>query len=156
MSVVVTSWLRDPSEGFVPFGSVPPPRCEYIEGAIILEVEGVEVLSLELWDDMDWLWPFVVQALDDCRRLGEGERDFPDQPLLFRAEALGGSGWVRLSVKGGEIYMSAIGSGCEIYQAVAEGALAFYGHLRTHCPSDPVSREIIATAASWLDEGCPS
>jgi len=154
MSVVVTSWLGDPSEGFAPFGSTRPARCEYIDGAIVLEVAGVEVLSLEMWDDIDWLWPFVVQALDECKRLGVGERYFPSQPLLFRAEWLGSPGLVRISVAGGEIRNSVVGSGQEIYRAVGEAALDFYTHLRAHCSSDPADDEIVSIAASWLGEEC--
>lgn len=156
MSVVVTSWLRDPHGAFVPLGSAQPASCAYISGSIVLEVGGVEVLSLELWDDIDWLWPFVVQAFDDCRTLGAGERYFPSQPLLFRAESLGKSGLIRVSVSGGEIHNSAVGPGGEIFQAVGEAVLAFYGHLRDCCPPDVASQEIIDTAASWLDRGCTS
>ncbi len=137
----------------MPFGSTQPSSCEYVDGAIVLEVAGIAVLSLELWDDIDWLWPFVVQAFDDCRRLGAGERYFPSQPLLFSVNALGRSGLIRISVSGGEIQNSAIGPAHEIYRAVAGAALAFYEHLRGYCPADPAAERAISTAASWLGEG---
>lgn len=55
-------------------------------GAISLTVDGVELLGPELWDDVNWLWPFVILALDECRRSGAGQRYFPDQPIEFFRE----------------------------------------------------------------------
>ncbi|WP_139346825.1 hypothetical protein [Sinomonas mesophila] len=62
---------------------------EYVPGAISLTIDGIEILGVDLWDDVNWLWPFIVQALDDCRRTGFGSRGFPDQPISFRVKAAG-------------------------------------------------------------------
>ena len=68
--VEVRSFFRRSDGSFVPFGEMAGPveDCRYVPGAIELWIGGVEVLSLELWDDINWLWPFVVQPLDECRR----------------------------------------------------------------------------------------
>ncbi|MFI6680468.1 hypothetical protein [Kribbella sp. NPDC050470] len=56
----------------------------YVPGAASLVIDGVEVLGIDLWDDVNWLWPFIVQALDDCRRAGAGRRGGNDDAGLGR------------------------------------------------------------------------
>lgn len=154
MSLVeIRSYLRVGDGQFVPMeeAEVFDGDCRWVPGAIVFTIDGVEVLSFELWDDINWLWPFIVQALDDCRREGRGERYFPDQPLLFRAEMLGSSGQMRLSVTGGGVETMAVGPAEEIYEAVAHAALCFFPALYRLCPSEWLadSREI-AIVNSWI------
>ncbi len=155
MSLVeVRSYLRSGDGRFLPLDEVDSfdGDCRWVSGAIVLSIGGVEVLSLELWDDVNWLWPYVVQALDECRRAGQGERFFPDQPLRFRAESLGSSGQVLLSVTGGSIANKAVGPADEIYKAVAQAALAFFAALHRLCPPEgPADLQVVKTVESWID-----
>lgn len=84
MSVDVNTFLRTPS-GPIPIAEVQryDGQVNYVEGSIVLDVDGCELLSHDLWDDVNWLWPFVVQAVDEALRTGFGEFYFPDQPILF-------------------------------------------------------------------------
>lgn len=154
MSVVeVRSHLRREDGTFVPFHDLSSfaGDCHYVPGAIELTVGGVEVLSLALWDDINWLWPYVVQALDECRRTGQGERFFPDQPLKFRAESLGASGQLLLSVTGGSINNRAVGPADDIYEEVAREVTRFFASLRRLCPPmSPADDQVVETARSWV------
>lgn len=150
----VRSYLRVNDGKFVPFEDVEAfsGDCRWVPGAIVFRIGDTEVLSLELWDDINWLWPYVVQALDDCRRVGEGERFFPSQPLRFRAESLGGSGQIRLSVTGGSIENRAVGLADEIYGSVAQAVLVFFEALHRLCPpADPADARIIDTVEDWIE-----
>ncbi len=154
MSVIdIRSYLRVGDGQFVPMeeAEVFDGDCRWVPGAIVFTIDGVEVLSFELWDDINWLWPFIVRDLDECRRTGRREGYFPDQPLLFRAEMLGSSGQMRLSVTGGGVNTMAVGPAEEIYEAVAHAALSFFPALHRLCPSEaPADPRVIEIVKSWI------
>ena len=154
--VEIRSYLRVGDGQFVPMEEAEffEGDCTWVPGTIVFAIDGVEVLSFELWDDINHLWPYVVRALEDCRREGQGERYFPDQPLLFRAEMLGSSGQMRLSVTGGGVKTMAVGPAEEIYEAVAHAALSFFPALHRLCPPEgPADDQIIAIVKSWIGTG---
>ncbi|GAB3550006.1 hypothetical protein GCM10027444_18530 [Actinopolyspora lacussalsi] len=61
-------------------------RGEYVEGAIVLTVWGVEVLDTTLWDDVDYLWRYLADMVEDLVDGKDCGTYFPDQPveLSFR------------------------------------------------------------------------
>ncbi|GAB3170614.1 hypothetical protein GCM10027059_37340 [Myceligenerans halotolerans] len=126
--------------------------CEYVPGAISLTVDGVELLGTELWDDVNWLWPFVVQAVRECRDSGSGTRHFPDQPITFKVEKAQWGGNVMLTVTTADrsIHRTAIAPEGEVYETVARAGAEFFKHLRRLCGSDAVSEEEEAATISWL------
>lgn len=67
-------------------GTVSDPM--YVEGAIYLKVDEKEVLTLDLWDDVNWLWGYIVTGLEDLIEQSEWTTGFPDQPidLTFRID----------------------------------------------------------------------
>jgi hypothetical protein len=134
-SISIESFVRLGDGEFTPIREVRPfaGDCAYVPGAIVLSVDGVAVLSLDLWDDINWLWPYVVQALDDCRRTGTGERYFPDQPILFRAKTAGSRGEVLLSVTGESLTRKVVVPAHELFPAVAEAGLDFFTELDRLC-----------------------
>ena len=62
--VIVKSFLRDAEGSFEGVSSVSgfSGDCRYVSGAISFKVDGAELLGPELWDDVNWLWPLVVQV----------------------------------------------------------------------------------------------
>lgn len=130
--------------------------CEYLPGAISLAVDGVELFGPELWDDVNWLWPYVVQALHECRESGVGRRHFPDQPITFLAEKAQWSGNVLLTVTTSDrsIHRSVVAPEGELYEVVARAGVEFFRHLRRLCGSDAMGAEEEAIVMSWL--GGPS
>jgi hypothetical protein len=86
----VQSYLKINNE-FIPIanfnGRVPDP--EYIEGAIKLEVNGVKILTLEMWDNINWLWSYIAQCLKELTTQQNTSTFFPDQPikLIFSVDS---------------------------------------------------------------------
>jgi hypothetical protein len=61
---------------------------DYIEGAIVLSVNNVSILSLETWDYVDQMWGYVVNGLE-CIISGQNYFTyFPDQPIGLSFEIL--------------------------------------------------------------------
>jgi len=60
------------------------PDWDYIDGAIRLEINGQEIISLEMWDLIDQLWSYLINGIIEIE---EGKKEFsatfPDQPLPF-------------------------------------------------------------------------
>lgn len=102
--IEVRTFLRQPDGTALPLDDVDRierKACAYLQGSIALSVDGVEVMTPSLWDDVNWLWPSVIGAFDDCRRIGAGQIMFPSQPIRFEVEEL--RTWkpiLRVSVKG--------------------------------------------------------
>lgn len=78
-------------EQFVPIeqftGQVPDPN--YVDGAIELNVNGVDVLTKDFYDYVDQLWSYIAQGLVEVAKTGTWKTYFPDQPteLSFRADS---------------------------------------------------------------------
>lgn len=79
--------------------------CQYVQGAISLAIDRAELLGFELWDDVKWLWPFIVQAIEECRRNGTGRRGFPDQPISIEVARVWGDN-LRVAVTDGDTILN--------------------------------------------------
>jgi len=85
--IKVDTYIKDDNK-FVPIeqytGTVPDPM--YVEGAIYLKINEREILTLDLWDDVNWLWGYIVTGFEDLSEQSEWTTSFPDQPidLTFR------------------------------------------------------------------------
>jgi hypothetical protein len=77
-------------EEFVPLGEVreSPPDPDYIEGAIVWEIDHQSLLTSRHWDLVDQLWAYIADGVDKLRHGLEFETYFPDQPLLLRFKRL--------------------------------------------------------------------
>jgi hypothetical protein len=149
--VRIETFLRIADGTFVPIGEVDvyagDPR--HMEGAIVMTLDGREVLSLELWDDVDMLWPFVVQALDECLTWGLGERFFPDQPIRFQVERMSDD-QLSVSVSGGRTDNLGTAQRSEFVNAIASAAAEFFRHLERLIPgSDVIVEPEMARIRSW-------
>lgn len=56
----------------------------YIEGGVILNVNGVELINLEMWDYIDQLWAYISTGLNLAAEDKEFETNFPDQPIKMK------------------------------------------------------------------------
>ncbi|WOZ77715.1 hypothetical protein [Kosakonia sacchari] len=56
----------------------------YIEGGLILNVNGVELINLEMWDYIDQLWAYISTGLNLAAEDKEFETNFPDQPIKMK------------------------------------------------------------------------
>lgn len=149
--VQVQSYVRI-GEVFQPVNEVERYEgdCRYVPGAIGLVIDGVDVLGVDLWDDVNWLWPFIVQALDDCRRTGSGKRGFPDQPISFRAETAWAGNTLVSVTDGASINRTAVAPDDELYEAVALAGVEFFAELHRLCPDADMGDEEREILESWL------
>ncbi|WP_166882190.1 hypothetical protein [Massilia mucilaginosa] len=89
--------------GFVPLedwqGKVAD--SDYVAGALILSLDGNIILDESLCDDINWLWPLIVNGLPDLLDGKDTETGFPDQPITFSVKHVDRE-WLRLHVFCGE------------------------------------------------------
>lgn len=123
----------------------------YVPGAVSLVVDEVELMGIELWDDINWLWPFIVQAVDDYRKTGTGKRGFPDQPISFKVEAAW-PGHALVSVVSDSFEHKAVVPEDELYSAVAHAGLTFFTELQRICSEYEGDDAEIGVLRSWLDD----
>lgn len=125
----------------------------YVEGAISLTIDDTEVFGLDLWDDVNWLWPLVIQAFEDCRNSGLGKRWFPDQPLSIVVEEIWG-GKTRIKVADGTpSRRSAVAPSAELYTAVGRAANEFFSKLQRLVPGTYYGSYETSIIGRWNESG---
>lgn len=123
----------------------------YVPGAVSLVVDDVELMGAELWDDINWLWPLMVQAVDDYRRTRTGKRGFPDQPISFKVEAAW-PGHALVSVVSDSFEHKAVVPEEAFYEEVARAGLTFFAELQRICPEYDGDDAEIDVLRAWLGE----
>lgn len=89
--VTCRSYLKV-GDGFVPvraFTGALPDRA-YVYGAIELEIGRKTIFDTALWDLVDQLWAYLVNAMEDLARGSPCRFWFPDQPLEVEFDILKG------------------------------------------------------------------
>ncbi|ACX86902.1 hypothetical protein [Pectobacterium parmentieri] len=57
-------------------------KCSgYIDGAMSLTINYVEIINISMWDYIDQLWIYILNALFDLANGHDVEFYFPDQPI---------------------------------------------------------------------------
>ncbi|NHZ60839.1 hypothetical protein [Massilia genomosp. 1] len=69
----------------------------YVAGALILTLDGTIILDASVWDDINWLWPLIVNGLPDLLDGKDTATGFPDQPITFSVTHVDRE-WLRLHV----------------------------------------------------------
>lgn len=79
----ITSFLRLPNGNFVKVKECKtrPIDPDYVEGAIEISVDGVEVVGKREWDYVDQLWAYIVDMMDSLRSSEVASTYYPDQPI---------------------------------------------------------------------------
>ena len=152
MPVDIKTLLGNPRTGFTPIEDVARFEGDpnYVEGALCMDIDGIPLITAEYWDDVNWLWPFVVEASQACEETGHGETLFPDQGIEFRLDRLGDSGRVRASLTSSNDSRAAVMMASEFYPALAHAGLHFFGHLERLVPAAAdVDGEQIAALRRW-------
>ena len=75
--------------------------ADYVAGALIVTLDGTVILDESLWDDINWLWPLIVNGLPDLLDGKDVMTRFPDQPISFSVTHVDRE-WLRLQVCCGE------------------------------------------------------
>lgn len=134
MMIRIETYLRMEDGSFTPLErcALRPPDIDYIEGAIEIEIGGVEIVGRSEWDYVDQLWSYIA---DMTARLGsesEVSTYYPDQPvsLIFHATA----NWVVVTSRiGSETRSAGIGRS-ELIRALGEAGGRFFGNLSQLAP----------------------
>lgn len=86
-------------QGFVPIEDWQGQLAdaEYVAGALIFTLDGTVILDESLWDDINWLWPLIVNGLPDLLDGKDAVTQFPDQPISFSVTHVDRE-WLRLHV----------------------------------------------------------
>lgn len=80
---IVNSFLRTPNGEFVQVESCTncPTDPDYVEGAIEIIVDGVEIVGRREWDYIDQLWSYIADMVEALRSHGTASTYYPDQPI---------------------------------------------------------------------------
>jgi hypothetical protein len=76
-------------------GKIEDP--DYIEGALIITLDGRAILNESLWDDVNWIWPYIANGLIDIADGKDFQTNFPDQPVTFSIKHMAND-WLLLHV----------------------------------------------------------
>lgn len=128
-----------PVESFT--GRVPDPH--YIEGAIQLEINGVMVLTLELYDYVDQLWSYVANGLIKLTTQQSWKTYFPDQPieLSFRTDERRQRVTVEATPSKGRVTASA--SYDEFMTVMSEAGQQFFRRMIELVPENRTANELV-------------
>ncbi|MCJ8273110.1 MAG: hypothetical protein MJK04_27380 [Psychrosphaera sp.] len=79
----VNTYLKTADNRFVPYKDFTGKLkdLDYIEGAMELELNGVLLIDVSMWDYIDELWAYICKGLGLVKRGMEFSTYFPDQPI---------------------------------------------------------------------------
>ena len=70
---------------------------QYLEGALELTVNGVPLLTSAMWDYIDELWAYIINALEGLTSKEKAHTYFPDQAIKLELKRLR-AGMMKISV----------------------------------------------------------
>jgi hypothetical protein len=139
--IEVRTFLRNPDGTFgqLSESSAPPKDPWYVEGAIELVVDGVEVCGQAQWDLVDQLWAYICTMLEEFRTQDRVSTNFPDMPVELVFERLP-AGRVLVTCAGSEVRRAATGEG-EFVRALSSAARSALEQLSALLPSNSAGYE---------------
>ncbi|SDI44422.1 hypothetical protein SAMN05421505_15220 [Sinosporangium album] len=132
--VEIETFLRRPDGTFLAVGAccTAPADLDYIEGAIRICVDGVEIIGLEHWDYVDQLWCYIAEMVARLRSYGYAETCFPDQPINLSMQVSGVRTLVVLKAGEGRKQVSALTT--DLLKAVKYAGLSFFDKMSELAP----------------------
>lgn len=153
-SVTVASHLRTITGDFIPIAQVESydGDCDHMAGAVVISSRIGEFMTTAMWDDLNWIWPLLVQALDEARTHETGMRWFPGQPLKFTAELTADGSELVMSLKGGSTNAGMQVDAPIFYRTFRDAFNECVEHLERLCPgSAALYRSEIRMTDAWTD-----
>ncbi|MFI5674771.1 hypothetical protein [Streptomyces cellulosae] len=134
--VEIETFLKGADGGFVQVEAcrTPPPDLDYIEGAIRLSVDGLEIIGTEEWDYVDQLWCYIAEMVTKMQSSGYAETYFPDQPIKLSFRAAGPR--VLVTAKIGEETKTVNASSADFLEAVKAAGLIFFRKMSDLVPAN--------------------
>jgi hypothetical protein len=124
--ITIRTFLRSKDGAFqqVEACEAPPGDPDYIEGAVELSIDGVEILGRSEWDYVDQLWAYIANMIHALRTQDEASTYFPDQPILLTFERKGNR--ILVSSKAGEATRRASADESELFAAIGTAGREFF------------------------------
>ncbi|WP_330344046.1 hypothetical protein OHA09_07320 [Streptomyces longwoodensis] len=137
--VEIETFLKGVDGGFVRVEAcrTPPPDLDYIEGAIRLSVDGLEIIGTEEWDYVDQLWCYIAEMVTKVQSSGYAETYFPDQPIKLSFQVTGSR--VLVTAKIGEEVKRANASSADLLEAVKAAGMSFFRKMSELAPDNSYS-----------------
>ncbi|MFJ8795037.1 hypothetical protein [Streptomyces sp. NPDC102462] len=134
--VEIETFLKVADDGFVQVEAcrTPPPDLDYIEGAIRLSVDGLEIIGTEEWDYVDQLWCYIAEMATKMQSSGYAETYFPDQPIKLSFQATGSR--VLVTAKIGEVIRTGNASSVDFLKAVKAAGMIFFRKMSELAPAN--------------------
>jgi hypothetical protein len=134
--VKIETFLKGADGGFVQVEDcrTPPPDLDYIEGAIRLSVDGLEIIGIEEWDYVDQLWCYIAEMVTRLRSSGYAETRFPDQPIKLVFQAAGAR--VLVTAKIGKEVKKASASSVDLFDALKAAGMIFFNKMSELAPAN--------------------
>lgn len=131
--IFIKSYLRNKKK-FIPFEEYENGinDSEYIEGAIELTINGVELINVDMWDYIDQLWAYIVNGLLEVSNGNDFKTYFPDQPIEMSFECLYGD-IIKLTLMCNE-ETSVVVSKKSLINAIKEHLYQFFNVLSIKAP----------------------
>lgn len=101
-------------------------NLNYVEGAIVIRIGSRQLIGPELWDDVNHLWGFAVDALAEVSRGRDATMWWPDQPIGLLMAPI--RDCIQLTIRGQSICVDK----AEFIHAMASAAVEFFGFMETH------------------------
>ncbi|GAB2545935.1 hypothetical protein [Nocardia heshunensis] len=150
--ITAVSYLKDSRGVFVPVeeADFKPPNPRHVEGAIELEINGVAILDKTLWDDVDQLWAYIVNAICELQVKGAATTSFPDQPIELSFRRTGGD-HVLVTLESRAIpRRTAAADESELIAAIRHAAHGFFSRLGKLLPENRPAYEATLNAMSGI------
>jgi len=134
--VEIETFLKGADGGFVQVEAcrTPPPDLDYIEGAIRLSVDGLEIIGTGEWDYVDQLWCYIAQMVTKMQSSGYAETYFPDQPIKLSFQAAGSR--VLVTAKIGEETKTVNASSADFLDSVKAAGMVFFSKMSELVPAN--------------------
>ncbi|QIY98057.1 hypothetical protein HEP87_33920 [Streptomyces sp. S1D4-11] len=134
--VEIETFLKGADGGFVQVEAcrTPPPDLDYIEGAIRLSVDGLEIIGTEEWDYVDQLWCYIAEMVTEMQSSGYAETYFPDQPIKLSFRATGSR--VLVTAKLGEEIKTGNASSVDFLEAIKSAGMIFFREMSGLAPAN--------------------
>lgn len=140
--VTVRTLLRSSDGTFAPMNrsATPPPDLDYVEGAIELSVDSVEIVGRAQWDYVDQLWAYIATMIETLRTKDEASTYFPDQPIRLTFSRKGRR--ILVSCESGEVKRVASADESELLARLRVAGREFFDAMGAMAPANNRSYQI--------------
>ena len=123
---------------FVPVDEFCAPLAdpEHIEGAIVLTINDVELITQEMWDYVDQLWEYLVDAVLGAAEGREVTFFFPDQPIEVKVRPVWNGRGIDLEVRRRAVWRRTSTSMQEFTSRLCDAGEKFFRKMRQANPSN--------------------